>query len=240
MRSAWNTLSFLAVVNLFALGLFVTWLWGSQRLDGQRLAALRELFAQTIPQEREAAAEDARAEEAHRRWQAQQGGPANPALSSADSMRVSGEMEEQANRISTRLSDEAAILLEQLDLRETELDRREAELAARESAWERAIRDEQYRRTDEQFAQAVGQLERLKPKQAKAIIVRLVNDGKREEALAYLDAMNERVAAKILGQFNTDQERQLATEVLEGLRTLGLAGGVAPELSNADLGNPAP
>lgn len=240
MRSAWNALSFLAVVNLLTLGLFVTWLWGSQRLDAQRLAALRELFAQTIPQEREAAAEDARAEEARRRWQAQQGGAANPALSSADSMRASGEMEEQANRISTRLSDEAAILREQLELRQTELDRREAQLAARESAWARAIRDEQYRRTDEQFAQAVGQLERLKPKLAKAIIVQLLNDGKRQEALAYLDAMNERAAAKILGQFNTDQERQLATELLEGLRTLGLAGGDALELSNADLRNPAP
>ena len=155
-------------------------------------------------------------------------------------MRASGEMQELADRISTRLSDEGAIRLEQRELRQTELDRREAELAARESAWVRAIRDEQYRRTDEQFARAVGQLERLKPKQAKAIIVQLVNDGKRQEALQYLDAMNERAAAKILSQFNTDQERQLATELLEGLRTLGLAGGVAPELSNADLGNPAP
>ena len=239
MRSAWNVLSFLAVVNLFAMGLFVTWLWGSQRLDAQRLAALRELFAQTIPQEREAAAQEAQAEEARLRWQ-QQAGTANTALSSADSMRVSGEMEEQANRISTRLSDEAALLLEHLELREKALDRREAEFAALKSTWEKAIRDEQYRRTDEQFAQAVGQLERLKPKQAKAIIVQLVNDGKRQEALAYLDAMNERAAAKILGQFNTDQEGQLAMELLEGLRTLGLAGGVAPELSNADLGNPAP
>ncbi len=240
MRSAWNAVSFLAIVNLLALSLFVSWLWGSQRLDGQRLAALRELFAQTIPQEREAAAEDARAEEARRRWQAQQGGAANPALSSADSMRASGEMQEQADRISTRLSDEAALLLEQLELRERELDRREAAFTARASAWEKARKDEEYRRTDEQFAQAVGQLERLKPKQAKAMIVQLVNDGKLQEALAYLDAMNERAAAKIFGQFNTDQDRRLATELLEGLRTLGLAGGVTPELSNADLGYPAP
>ena len=239
MRPAWNALSFLAVVNLFALGLFVTWLWGSQRLDAQRLAALRELFAQTIPQEREAAAQEAQAEEARLRWQ-QQAGTANTALSSADSMRVSGEMEEQANRISARLSDEAALLLEHLELREKELDRKEADFAAREAAWNKAKREEQYRRTDEQFAQAVGQLERLKPKQAKAIIVQLVNDGKRQEALAYLDAMNERATAKIFSQFNTDQEQQLATELLEGLRTLGLAGGVAPELSNADLGTSTP
>jgi hypothetical protein len=232
--------SFLAVVNLLALSLFVVWLWGSQRLDQQRLVALRELFAPTIPEERAAAAEEARAEEARRRRQAEQASDAKPALSSADSMRASGEMQEQASRISTRLSDEAALFLERLELREKELDRREAAFTARESAWEKSRRDEEYRRTDEQFAQAVGQLERLKPKQAKAMIVQLVTDGKRQEALAYLDAMNERAAAKILSEFNTDQERQLATELLEGLRTLGLTGGVAPELSNANLGNPAP
>ncbi len=52
MRSAWNTVSFLAVVHLLALGMFAGWLGYTQRLDRERLNAVRDLFALTTVEAR--------------------------------------------------------------------------------------------------------------------------------------------------------------------------------------------
>jgi len=36
MRTVWNIISFLAVVHLLAVALFIGWLWQSQRLSAER------------------------------------------------------------------------------------------------------------------------------------------------------------------------------------------------------------
>ena len=40
MRFLWNIVSFLAVVHLLALLMFVGWLWRTDRLDSQRVRAV--------------------------------------------------------------------------------------------------------------------------------------------------------------------------------------------------------
>lgn len=61
----------------------------------------------------------------------------------------------------------------------------------------------------------------MPPKLAKQMIQQLVHDQKIEQAVAYLDAMDGRAAKKILSEFKTAEEIDLATELLERLRTLG-------------------
>ena len=43
MKTAWNIVSFLAVVHLLALLMFAGWLWQTDRLDGGRITAIQFL-----------------------------------------------------------------------------------------------------------------------------------------------------------------------------------------------------
>ena len=234
MRTAWNTVSFLAVVHLLALAMFVGWLWNSKRLDGQRLIAVRDVLAVTIPQERAAAAEAAAEVQAQRKRLEEQERVSDPPITSAAAVRVAADREDVNRQLGGRVAHEAKLLRERLAQQGQELSRREAEFEARQQAWREAVQDEQRRRSDEQFAKAVKQLESLKPKQAKTMIVQLIKDGKMEQAVAYLDAMNRRAASKLLNELKTDQESQLATELLERLRTFGLGADAAGVSGNAD------
>ena len=58
-------------------------------------------------------------------------------------------------------------------------------------------------------------------RQAKGKLIELVNTGRKDQAVAYLDAMNLRNAGKVLAEFKTAEENKLATELLERIRTLG-------------------
>ena len=80
---------------------------------------------------------------------------------------------------------------------------------------------------DGQFAKVVRQLESVPPKQAKQIMLNLIGTGRADQAVAYLDAMSARPAAKLLREFKTDRETELATELLEQLRTFGVEAEVA-------------
>ena len=67
MRTLWNMIAFLAVVNLLAIGLAIGWLGWTERLDQDRLDEVRELFriptAEASRLVSERAALDARAAE---------------------------------------------------------------------------------------------------------------------------------------------------------------------------------
>ena len=58
MKTLWNIVSFLAVVHLLAVVMFVGWLWKSGRLDEARVGELREMLAMTIPEVEAAAARE--------------------------------------------------------------------------------------------------------------------------------------------------------------------------------------
>ena len=232
MRSAWNTVSFLAVVHLLALAMFAGWLGYSQRLDRERLYAVRDLFALTTAEARMAREEAEKA--AERQRLGEQALTPRATGDSAQGVRFATRVQEQADQMQERLAVEARMLSRQLAQREEDLARREAEFEGRQEVWERSRQAELERRTNEQFAQTVKQLESVPPKQGKRIIVELINTGKMDQAVTYLDAMAPRATTKVLREFKTDQETQLATELLERLRTFGLEAGSDPETSNAD------
>ncbi len=232
MRSAWNTVSFLAVVHILALAMFAGWLVYTQRLDRERLNAVRDLFALTTVEARTAREEAAKA--AQRQRLNEQALTPRATGGSAQGVRVAARVQEQTDQMQERLAVEASMLRRQLAQREEDLARREAEFEVRQQAWERFRQAEIERRTSEQFAQTVKQLESVPPKQGKRIIVELITAGKMDQAVTYLDAMAPRATTKVLREFKTDQETRLATELLERLRTFGLEAGTDPETSNAD------
>jgi hypothetical protein len=240
MRFVWNLVSFLAVVNLLALLMVGAWLWHSKRLDRERIHAVRELLSTTIPAEQEAAEKARQQAAAEQAAQAEAELAANPRLGSAERIQEVVREHQQTSVVSQRLEDENRLLSMQLKSQQEELQQREAQLAAQQQQWERSIESDKSRKNDAQFAKAVKLLESIPAKQGKQKLQELVAAGSTEQAVAYLNAMNPRAAAKILREFKTDAENKLATELLERFRTFGLPAGAADDAakpSDADTAN---
>ena len=77
-------------------------------------------------------------------------------------------------------------------------------------------------------------MESQQPKQAKTMIVELVGTGKMDQAVAYINAMDDRKRGKLLGAFKSPAEQKLATELLEQLRTFGRPADGSDDAGNAD------
>jgi hypothetical protein len=239
MKLLWGIVSFLAVVNLLAVLIFTGWLWQSNRLDRGRIDQVREMIAIPIHEveaAREAAAEEAKAEEATLIEQARLDAP--PVASAAQIHQI-GRIDEQHRLALEHIKAQKQLVERDLDAREADLARRERELAEERAAWEASVADAQRRREDAQFRSALKIIEKLPPKQGKQKIMDLVNAGKRDQAVLYLDAMGAFARGKVFREFKSDQESQLATELLEEIRMLGVASELDEDSPDADPASPA-
>jgi hypothetical protein len=234
MKRFWNIISFLAVVNLLALAMFVAWLWQSGRLNGDRIRHIRNTLAMTIAQEQAAEAEQADEAERQRQEAAERARRQNPPLPSAEQVRQISLVDDQTDQALRRLRDETAQLLAQLEVRGAELDQREQALESARQTWLSSIEAELARRTDEQFLKTVRQYESAPPKIGKQWMMELIAAGEQEQVVAYLNAMTARAASKILREFKTEEEAGLATELLDKLRTFGLQVEAAEESGDDD------
>ncbi len=234
MRTAWNVVSFLAVVHLLAIAMFIGWLWHTDRLDSARLRDAQAMFAMTVPQAQAAAELAAQEVEGQRQQQEQQFRRDHPDLSSRARLQLIAETQQETDRSMRRLDDVKTQLVQQLALATQQADELQAQVEAERRSWLQSIEAERKRRADTQFTKAVKLLESLPPKQAKTKIVELVDSGKISQAVAYLNEMNQRAAGKLLAQFKTDEENRLATELLERLRTFGLDADVSEGSRDAD------
>ncbi len=232
MKKLWNMMSFMAVVNLLAMIVFVGWLYQTGRLDVDRVRQIKDMFAPTIEQERQAAANSEAQAEIDRQQAEELARKQSPPLPSADQIREESLVKDQTGQALRRLRDEREQLKTQQDLKTAQLDRREAELEARIREWEQSIAKEADRRQDVQFQKVVKQYESIPPKNAKRLMLELLGQGGQDQVVAYIDGMNARAAAKIIKEFKTDQESALAAGLLEKLRTFGL--DAVPEEDSSD------
>jgi hypothetical protein len=226
------------VVNLLALALFTAWLWQSGRLNRQRIDSVRDMLAHTIAEdvaEMEAAAAESKRDHAEAAENARR---ANPPLPSAAQVNEISVMNTREYLTLRRLEDEKNMLVEQLRLQSQRMQEELAAFESQRAQWEQATRADRDRQADEQFQKTVKLYESLPAKQSKAMLVELVDRNATPQAIAYLDAMDPRAAAKILRELKTDTENKLATELLENLRTFGLTAEDAKEAGNADHAQP--
>ena len=233
MRTLWNVVSFLAVVHLLALAMFGGWLWRTHRLDAGRLREVRSILATTVEQQQDR--ERLAGEEATRLDQQQQDDARrrNPPLPSVEKVNAQHRFQEAQQRAVRQVDDTRQQLTAQLELVQQQVREERSVLAAeRQKLTVNAAASQQHQ--EEQMAKAVGLLESLPSRQARQKIVELVGSGRMDQAVAYLNAMNQRLAGKVLAEFKTDQENKLATELLERIRKLDLSkAGPGPDASNA-------
>jgi hypothetical protein len=237
VKTIWNVVSFLAVVHLLALLMFAGWLWHTDRLDGQRVADLRALFAPTIPEARAAAEQERQEAEARFQQRVEQARRDDPPLPASTRVEQLSATRQDQDRAEHHLELVRRQLLLQFDNAAQQLESEREALTVQKQDFEQGMDADQQQRYRQQLAKAVKLLESLPPKQAKQKIVELVRSGKSDQAVVYLDAMNQRAAGKVLAEFKTDEESRLATELLERIRTLGLRSaeaGVPEDPSNVD------
>jgi hypothetical protein len=221
MKTLWTALSVLAVANLFALLGVGGWLAASQRLDVPRLREVRRLLSETAPERHE--------REERERTKREEADKAAAEAASARVLPVAAEgvlqlklEESQADQARLEAARrEVQIMQETLRRERRALDADREALAKERGDFEAARKQVVDSEGNAQFKKALSTLEGLKPDKAKAALQELIAASHTEQAVAYLNAMQERTRTKIIDEFIKDDPK-VATDLLERIRTRGV------------------
>lgn len=221
MRTAAAAIVLLLIAHVFLVTAGGLWLAATDRLSGERLTAVVDVFRETNAAQAKREAEAAAAEQAALEVQADlarmedvSDGPQRledrlrERLESDDfAMHRLERMKQESSSVIQRLAQDRAYVQAELARLDREREAFAAEVAGREAAL-----------ADADFRRAVETLEQLKPKQAKAVVQELVAGGDRDQAVAYLAAMDLRKSAGVLKQFKGDVEAAEAAVLIEAIR----------------------
>lgn len=232
MKSIWTILSVIAVANLIALLCFAGWLRLTDRLNMDRVRAVREVLSPTLidetakkkADEAAAALAIAEAKEKSRREA--------PPLTAEAALTIRDQAAELERQKVRRLEREVADLTTALDLAKSqflsaksEIEKERAEAKAAMEAGE----------SSPQFKKTVGVLEAVKPAEARNILAQMLVDAGVPNAsgsapkptesglkrvVGYLNAMQDRTRAKVVSEFQKE-DPALAADLLERLRAFG-------------------
>ena len=221
MRTFWNILAFISVVNLFAIVIGGGWLWWTGRLDHNRIGAVRELFVMPSSEVEAMRAEyiakkeeEARVLLEERRWSQI---PVTNIHTIDEAERwhdlgrsLQGRLEEQAIALSTGIT-------ARLDDREASLDQRERVLSTREAQLQKRL-DAIH---DVDFAAMVSSLSELDEDDALAILLGYVQQGREALVVTVLAALDEDVRTDLIAEFVKANHAELAGRLLLELRDRG-------------------
>jgi len=232
LKLAWNVLSILLLLHVIAAAALVVWLRATDRLDVERARRIYNLMSVTITEEKARQEEEARLAEATReeieqmRWVQQVSTGPRTMFDRLDEVQ---EREEIATVTADRVQREIRDLQKLLANTESLLAAERAEIERQRAALQAQLAAERERRESEDFQQAVKLYEQLRPKQTKQMFQELLADGRVDEVVEYLAAMQVRKAAAVLNEFKAPQEIQQGTMLIERLRQRGLDMGAAPQ-----------
>jgi len=221
LKTAWNIIAIVSLLNLLILLGFVGWLVQSQRLDRARLHAVVAMLKPTIPEEAKAQEEERKKEEelrveqekiAHLK-QAEQG-----PVTLMDRLSADQQADELAMHKLAKLQTEIAALHRGLETQNRQLTMERQLLVNERQAFEdaRAAREKMVQSED--FKQAVALLEQIKPAQAKQMFEQMIRQGGNQQVVEYLAAMDERKSAAMMREFKSPEEIATATWLIEQLR----------------------
>lgn len=235
MRTFWNILAFIAVVNLLALLFGGMWLWWSGRLDERRLHAVSELFAMPTSEVQamraEAVAreqEEARLALEERRWGKI---PTTNVYAIDEAERwddlgrsLQGRLEQQAMALNSGIN-------ARLDERAASLEKRERILLKRETRLQERL-DAMH---DMDFKAMVVSLEELDEEDALAILLGYVEQGRESLVVTILAAVDSDVRTDLIEEFIKSNRAELAGRLLLELRDRGDEATIGMESLNASI-----
>ncbi len=233
MKTIWNIVSFLAVVNLLALGLAAGWLGWTGRLDEDRLTAVQEIFrvptseaARLIDERRQLEAVEAEQALDLKRW-GQMPFSTEGAIDAQEQYRDLERLGE------LRLQRQAATLVEEIDQQAA---RRLAELSAREvkiSRREAKIKAIEDRLRDADFKVMVADLEAMDADAALAVLEDFLAREKDDLVVDVLATLDEERRQEILEGFVDRGRPEMAGQLLLRLRDRTANGADDPEDADA-------
>jgi hypothetical protein len=207
-----------------AVGL-AAWLGFTDRISRDRLERVTQLFRHTLEQERaldELAAQRETEAIAAAQDAARMRMVATGPTTVADALSAERQADEVETQKLTRLRRELADLQSYLDATRQSVAGQQAELEAKAKAFDERVKQFEAQRNDENFQQTVAMFEQLKSDQAKGLFVQMMADGREDEVVDYLAAMQLRKAAAVFKEFETPAEIVQATELMRRLRQRGM------------------
>ena len=233
MTKVWNIVSFLAVMNLIAIACFMVWLFGSGRMDSERLERPRLIFHVPIEQEssdrlaaeKAEAIASAMAEEEASLVRLPAG--SNQPIDSLEAVEMHLQRMERRFR-----SDLERDRTELLDF-ERRLAAREADLTRRLSAFEASRTDLRTAEEQVEFTRVTKLLDSLPAKSSKEYLVLMCGDGQMTDAVDYLRAMRAGTRTSIFAAMKSEEDMQLASALLKSLRVPPSAMDDATEIVDA-------
>lgn len=240
MKRLLTAFSVLAIINLLGILGAVGWLAATQRLSTERIEAVRMILHEPLP------IEMARLEAEQKAAEAEAGPieeplPDAPPLGADELVSLQQEQARADEFRAQRQERENTSLAMTTTLELRRLDKERAEFEDVRDRFERQQADIASIRGDKQFQTALSVLNAVKPADAKKMLQEII-DGRagaigvgdvpglsgQGRAVAYLDAMDERIRGKIIAEFVKDSPT-LAADLLERLRTFGILADASGE-----------
>jgi flagellar motility protein MotE (MotC chaperone) len=238
MKNLRSATTFVALMNLAAIAGLVGWLALTGRLSRGRLDAVRAIFAQTVQAEA-AAGEAAAADHRESLFDAiEREREEHPFPPSVEHVTRLLSIEEQTNELRRRARSEIDVIADNLETAQERLAAEREAFAAEKAEWQRAQAALLEQRNNEQFRHVVDLLAQMPPKQARDILMAWAAADGPEDAASYLAALDPRTASKVLREFKTDEEKQLAGELLKQIEALGLEIDAAADAADNAPANP--
>ncbi|MFI4892869.1 MAG: hypothetical protein ACIAQ0_05455 [Phycisphaerales bacterium JB058] len=217
----------LMVLHFLLVAGFVGWFIGTGRLDDRRGEELKVMLTETV------ADRDAREDAEQRAAEAEQA-----ALDAAENPAIPLTADEQINRKLLaseadrqhvqRMRREIADLQRTIQIQQAQLEEARAAFLSERDAFEAARERIKATEGNEQFQAALETITQMKADQAHSVLneTLMQDPSGYETVIAYLDNLEGRKRAEILGKFEED-DPILAAKLLELLRTRGLIASAA-------------
>jgi hypothetical protein len=221
MKTVWNLLAVLAVANLLGLGAFVGWLKMSNRLDRERLHEIRTVLTQTVSQRKaDADAVTAKADQ-DKKTAAEQAKVGTPPVTASEALDLKIQLSQFDQARLEAMRRDVSLLQDTLRRERQALDADRAAFAKEKSDFEKARQTVAATEGNVQFKKTLATYESLKPDKAKLALKQLIDQKQTDQAVAYLNAMQERPRTKVIDEFLKDDPK-VAADLLERLRTRGM------------------
>lgn len=227
MKALFKAGVILAVVHLLLVIGFVGWFVGTGHLDERRMGELGQMIRETADarDSREAAEQALRDAEL-----AEAEAAANPPIPLTSDDRITRKLvaSEADQQTIQRRRRELQDLQRTLQIERAQLDEERNEFLADKDAFDNARERIKQTEGTEQFQAALDTLATMKADQAHSLLSETLTQGASgyETVIAYLDNLDGRKRAAILGEFEQD-DPVLAANLLELLRTRGVGATAA-------------
>ena len=217
MKALWNIVALLAIVHVIAAVGGFAMLVQTGKLDRATARVGAALIIEPSG-ERYARRAELRVPEPEAAVEESDGSPAT----AEDRLEVRMQLTEADRERMTRLRRSVQDLREQLHQQQALLEAERRAFEDEKAAFTQLRAEINDLEGAEQFRKALEVYEQMKPADTKQVFDALLADGKQAEVVAYLDAIESRIRAKIVSEFVKDEAAPLAAELLEVLRTRGL------------------